>query len=152
MAHFGGNEFASFSVPLVFEGRYFVMEPGNPPMLTVFVERDNKPVFEVLKNKPVMNDITEVSMTPPGIVTVSASGGRFLYKIRPGSETSVVFGTLQGQEIDARITDTMIRVGGVTLQNNTFVGAMAGVVVRADGGVGIGAPIPEIVRQWLTTA
>lgn len=33
MARFGGNEFTGFSVPLVFEGRYFVMEPGNPPLM-----------------------------------------------------------------------------------------------------------------------
>ena len=33
MAKFGGNEFTDFSVPLVFEGRYFVLEPGDTPSL-----------------------------------------------------------------------------------------------------------------------
>ena len=153
MARFGGNEFTGFSVPLVFEGRYFVMEPGNPPSISVFLERNGHPVFEVLKNQPVANDITEVSMTPPGIITVSQKGGGpFLYKIRPDSETSVAFGTLQGQEVTARISDRMIQVGGIRVENNRFVGAMAGVVVRTDGGAGIGAQIPQIVRGWLTSA
>jgi hypothetical protein len=60
MAQFGGNEFTTFSVPLVFEGRYFVLEPGNPPLLTVFSEKDGKPVFEVLKNQPVENALARV--------------------------------------------------------------------------------------------
>ena len=152
MARFGGNEFTGFSVPLVFEGRYFVMEPGNPPSISVFLERNSQPAFEVLKNQPVENDVTDVSMTPPGIVTVSEkSSGRFLYKVRPDSETSIAFGTLQGQEVTVRITDQMIQAGSVRLENNRFVGGMAGVVVRLYGGVGIGAQIPQIVRQWLTS-
>ena len=76
MARFGGNEFTGFSVPLVFEGRYFVMEPGNPPSISVFLERNSQPAFEVLKNQPVENDVTDVSMTPPGIVTVSEKKGQ----------------------------------------------------------------------------
>ena len=55
MARFGGNEFTSFSVPLVFSGRYFVLEPGDPPRLSVFVEHGGMALFEVLKNKPVEN-------------------------------------------------------------------------------------------------
>ena len=152
MTQFGGNEFTDFSVPLVFEGRYFVMEPGDPPTISVFLEIDERPVFEVLKNKPVPNEITDVSETPPGIVTISEKAdGRFLYKIRPDSETSVAFGTLEGKEIDARITDRMIQVGGKRLENNQFVGTMAGVVVGADGSTGIGVQIPPIVRKWLTS-
>ncbi len=44
MARFGGNEFSSFSVPLVFDGRYFVLEPGNPALLSVFIEREGKAI------------------------------------------------------------------------------------------------------------
>ena len=150
MAKFGGNEFTEFSVPLVFEGRYFVLEPGDTPSLSVFVERDGKPAFEVLHNEPSDgNPDVEVSKTPPGIVTISDSSG-FVYKVRPGSETGVMFGTLKGEELDVRITDKEIRVGTNVLQNNTFTGQMAGVVIRSDGGMGIGAPLPDIVRSWLT--
>ena len=150
MARFGGNEFTDFSVPLVFEERYFIMEPGDPPRLTVVYEKDGNPAFEVLKNEPSENPLTDVSKTPPGIVTVSdKKSGRFLYKIRPASESSVAFGKLDGGEISARITDRMIQVGGITLENNKFVGAMAGVMVDTKGGVGIGAAIPPKVLDWL---
>ena len=82
-------------------------------------------------------------------VTNTQRGRGFLYKVRPGAETSVVFGTLQGEEVTARFTDRMIQVGGIRVENCQFDGSMAGVVVRADGGTGIGAPIPDIVQQWL---
>ncbi len=70
MAKFGGNEFIGFSVPLVFEGRYFIMEPGNPPNITVVREIKGTPVFEVLKNDPSSNPYTDVTKTPPGIITI----------------------------------------------------------------------------------
>ena len=149
MAKFGGNEFIGFSVPLVFEGRYFIMEPGNPPLMTVVIEIDGNPVFEVLKNEPFDNPLSEVSKTPPGVVTVAEkTSGKFLYKVRPDSETSVAFGKLEGGEISVRISDRRIQVGGITLENNSFVGNMAGVIVRPDGGVGIGAPIPTNVQTF----
>jgi len=152
MVKFGGNEFIGFSVPLVFEGRYFIMEPGNPPNITVVLEIEGNPVFEVLKNEPSSNPMTEVSKTPPGIVTVSEKeSGKFLYKIRPGSETSVAFGKLDGGEISAKISDRKIQVGDITLENNRFVGNMAGVVVHPGGSVGIGAPIPSKVLSWLSS-
>jgi hypothetical protein len=151
MARFGGNEFTSFSVPLVFDGRYFVLEPGKQPLLTVFAEHKGELVFEVLKNKPVDNPITDVSTNASGVVTVSRKGnGAFLYKVRPGSETSLAFGRLDGGEISAQITDKTIKVGGVTLGNNTFIGNMAGVVVTPTGGVSIGSPLPPLVIQWLS--
>ena len=150
MARFGGNEFTEFSVPLIFEGRYFIMESGNPPSITVVREMHGEPVFEILKNAPKDNPTTAVSETPPGIVTVSdKQTGRFLYKIRPGSETSVAFGKLDGSEISVRITDRNIQVGDATVEKNLFVGPMAGVFVDSDGGVSIGAPIPARVMAWL---
>ena len=150
MVRFGGNEFTHFSVPLVFCGRYFVLEPGEPPQLTVFVEQNGAPVFEVLRNEPVDNPRSDVSRTPAGIVTVSdRETGRFLYKIRPASDTSVAFGTLDGGEVQAKISDRALSVGGITLENNMFDGVMAGVVVRDDGGVGIGCALPAAVAALL---
>lgn len=150
MARFGGNEFTDFSVPLVFAGRYFILEPATSrPLITVFLERDGKPVFEVLKNEPQDNPVTVVSKTPPGIVTVSdRKTGRFLYKVRPGSETSVTFGRLENDARSVRITDRMLQVDGMRLTNNRFKGQMAGVYVGEDGSVGIGAPIPPEVLRW----
>ena len=100
-------------------------------------------MFEVLKNEPVKNPLSKVSKTPPGIVTVvDLKTDRFLYKVRPGSGTSVVFGTIRGKEISAVVTDRQIRVGGITVKNCLFNGVGAGIVVDESGRVGIGAPIP----------
>lgn len=152
MARFGGNEFTSFSVPIVYEGRYFIMEPSEPPQITVIYEKDGEPIFEVLKNEPIDNPLSEVTKTTPGIVTVSdKSSGKFLYKIRPSSETSVAFGKLDGGEISVKITDRNIQVGSNILENNTFNGVMAGVVINSDGSFGIGAPIPAQVLEWLNS-
>jgi len=153
MARFGGNEFTQFSVPLVFRRRYFVLEPGTPPLLSVFLEEGGASVFEVLKNEPVQNPLSEVTKSPVGIVTVAESrGGRFLYKVRPGSETSIAFGRIDGGELAARISDTSIQVGGITVKNSVFNGVMAGVVVDDDGGVAIGAPLPPAVVKLLKSS
>jgi hypothetical protein len=149
MARFGGNEFTTFSVPLAFEGRYFILEPGDPPRVSVVREHEGAPVFEVMRNEPVDNPLSEVTRTAAGVVTVSdRQTGRFLYKVRPHYETSVVFGKIDGGEVSARITDRNIQVGGITLENNVFIGVMAGVVVRLDGSVGIGASIPPALLRW----
>ena len=150
MVRFGGSEFVNCSVPLAFGGRYFILEPGTPdPMVSVVLEHQGQPVFEVLKNEPVENPLSKVSKTPPGIVTVvDRKTDRFLYKVRPGSETSVVFGTIRGKEISAVVTDRQIRVGGITVENCVFNGVGAGIVVDESGGVGIGAPMPATLLRW----
>lgn len=128
------------------------MEPGDPPKITVVLEVEGKPVFEVIKNEPSNNSYTEVTKTPLGIVTVSErESEKFLYKIRQGSEISVAFGKIDGGEISVIISDRKIQVGSLDLQNNKSDGNMAGVVVRPDGGTGIGAPIPPQVLSWLTS-
>ena len=147
---FGGSEFINCSVPLAFEGRYFIVEPGDPAsLISVVLDFEGKPIFEVFKNQPVDNPLTTVSKTPPGILTVIDKQSRtFLYKIRPGSETSIVFGTIKGDEINVAITDRQIKVGTNTIQNCVFNGVGAGIVVYKSGGFGIGAPIPESLRKW----
>jgi len=150
MTRFGGNEFIDVSVPLVFGDRIFLLEPGDPALLSVLLEVDGDPAFEVFKNEPVENPLSDVSKTAAGVVTVSdRKTGRFLYKVRPGSETSIAFGRLDGGEVSAWISDRQLRVGGTTLQNNVFDGVMAGVIVRADGSVGIGAALPPGVAKLL---
>ena len=84
-----------------------------------------------------------------------------MYKVRPGSETSVTFGRLgasEGESLSVRITDRMVEVRHadgstmLTAQNNRFDGAMAGFLVASDGSVAMGAQIPMQVRSWLREA
>lgn len=143
---FGGNSFINCSVPLAFGGRYFILEPGTPdPLVSVMLEHRGKPVFEILKNQPMENPLSEVSKTPPGTVTVAdRKTDRFLYKVRPGSQTSIVFGTITGEKISAVVNDREIRIKdkNISIRNNVFNGVAAGIVVDERGGVAIGAPIP----------
>lgn len=144
MTEFGGSKFISCSVPLAFKGRYFILEPGNPPLLSVVLDYNGTPLFEIKRNKPMDNAITDVYISGAGIITVSDKAtGRFLYKFRPDSETSIVFGKIDADEISAKISDKRIQVGGLTLENCTFNGVGAGVVVEENGAVGIGAPFPK---------
>ncbi|MGI9316547.1 MAG: hypothetical protein ACR2QW_04365 [bacterium] len=152
MAKFGGYEFTGFSVPLVFEGRYFIMETGDPPLITVVMEVEGEPVFEILKNQLSSNDITDISIDPAGIVTVSdKTTGEFLYKVHPCFETCVIFRKKDGGECPAVITHREIRIGGMIIENNPFHDSMGGVVVDPEIGAGmLGAPIPPQVEQWLS--
>jgi len=144
MTKFGGSTFINCSVPLAFKGRYFILEPGNLPLFSVVLDHNGQAVFEIRRNKPCDNPLTDVSVSGAGIITVSEkSTGKFLYKFRPESETSIVFGKIDGGEITAKISDRKIQVGGITIENCTFNGVGAGIVVDENGGVGIGAPIPE---------
>lgn len=151
MARFGGNEFTHFSVPLVFSGRYFILEPGEPPELTVVINHEGNPVFEILRNQPYENPITHCTVNPTGIVTVAENdGGVFLYKVRPGNETSIAFGRIRNGEFEVRISDRSIQAGGTTLKNNIFNGEMAGVLIGDDGNVRIGATLPPEIIEWLS--
>ena len=82
MPKFGGNTFTHFSVPLVYDGRYFLLEPGEPPLLTVFVLTGGKPEFEVLKNKPV----GAPSADPVGVTVKIALKGPANAESRPTSK------------------------------------------------------------------
>ena len=149
MSRFGGNEFLNYSIPVVFEGRYFILEPGDISTISVVVEKDGKPVFEILKNEPVTNELTNVSKTSVGIITVSDKRtDKFLYKVRPASETSVVFGKIDGTEISINISDKKILVGSNSFENNTFYGNIAGIVVYPDGNIMVGTSIPKKILNW----
>ncbi len=113
---------------------------------------EGEPVFEVLKNKPATNDITNISSDRIGIVTVSEKdSGRPLYKVCPDSDVSVIFAKQDGGEFSAVITDSEIRIGGMIISNHHYRDSMAGVFVDPDIGVGMmDPPIPPQVAQWLS--
>ena len=150
MAHLAGFDFTDFSLPLVFEERYFIMEAGNPPLITVVMEIEGQPVFDILKNQPSANDVADIAIDPAGIVSVSdRTTGKLLYEVNPGYETSVIFRREDGGECPVVITDKEILVGGMMIENHPFRGSMGGVVIDPEIGAGmLGAPLPPRVDQW----
>jgi hypothetical protein len=148
MTQFGGGEFSAFSVPLVFVNRYFVLEPGADPLVTVLSDDGaGNIVVEIYKNQPRKTDTTLVTTNPSRVVTVTEKAtGKFLYKIRPGSDTSIALGTLKDAELWVRVSDRHIQAPGITV-NYSSHGNKTGVVVYANGDVGVGGMIPPFIYQ-----
>lgn len=153
MVRFGGSKFARCSVPFAFRGRYFIIEgEGDQTTVSVVVSRGGSPAFEVLRDEPGENAGSSVSRDGAGVVTVTdAVSGEFLYKVRPGSQATVVFGTAQGPELEARVDDERIVIRGrqgeevvdiIKAANCSFDGVGAGVLVDHDGKISMGAPVP----------
>ncbi len=152
VARFGGYLFTDFSVPLVFDGRHFIVERGNLPLLTVVMEVNGRPLFDILKNMPSPNDAVDVSADSAGVITVSERpSGTYLYKVRPGFETSVVFRKEDGGKCRALITERDIQIGGLIVENRLFDGFLGGVIVDPQIGAGmLGAPLPQQIKDWLS--
>jgi hypothetical protein len=146
---FGGSNFINCSLPLVFEDRYFIVEPGIPtPLISVVIEDKGNPRFEILKNEPFENPKSIVTKSTPGIISVvNRETNQFIYKVRPGSETSIVFGTIGGKELNVSVTDQQIQIGSSKIVNCTFNGVGAGVVINKSGGFAIGAPLPKFIKD-----
>jgi len=149
MTKIGSNQFKNVIFPLAFENRYFMLESFNGKDLwTVFTLQDEKPVIEILKNKPKKNNVSVVETNSTGIITVSdPTTGLFLYKLRPGNKNSSIFGRIKGKETEIRITDKEIRVGTNTFQNNIITGFMVGILVDRNGGISVGAGLPSEIQK-----
>jgi|GEM_PF-1187922 len=143
----GGSLF-SCPIPLVLKNRYFFVAKGDEEdVFSVFILKDGKPVFEVYENQPRDNSLTDVTETPVGVITVSdKKSGAFMYKIRPGYKASSIFGRIKDEETEIFISDRELRVGGVTLVNNS-IQAEVGVILNDDGSTSIGATIPPEARH-----
>ena len=153
MVQFGGGKFGRCSVPFAFQGRYFIIEgEGDQTTVSVVVSEGGSPVFEILRNDPGGSAPASVSRSGAGVVTATdAVSGEFLYRVLPGSQAAVVFGTVQGPELEARVDDERIVIRGrlgeevvdmIKVANCTFDGAGAGVLVDHDGKISTGAPVP----------
>lgn len=142
MAKIGGSNFVNCSVPFAIKGRYFIVSQNIPPLFSVVREYNGKPLFEIINNQPVDNPYTNSEINSSGIITVSdKKSGKFLYKFRPDSETSIVFGSIEDGEITAKISDKKISVGGMTIEKST-IQAPVGIIVT-DEGIGVGAQLPQ---------
>ena len=145
MANVGSNQFKNVTFPLVFEDRYFMLEASpEKDVWTVLQLKDGDLIIEVLKNEPQQNPSTEVTTNPTGIITVSdKDSGKFLYKIRPESKNTSIFGSINGAETEIKITDKEIRVGTNSFQNNMVIGSSVGIMVDKNGGMGMGGGLPK---------
>ncbi len=117
---------------------------------TVFTFINGNLVIEILKNVPQKNSISEVTTNPTGILTVAdKKTGGFLYKIRPGSRDSSIFGAIKAEEKEIRITDKEIRFAGSVFSNNIISGFPVGIKIDKNGGIGIGTPFPPEFQRLI---
>lgn len=144
MINIGSNKFDQVEIPLVFEDRYFLIEEQNGNDLwTVLTFADGNPVVEILRNEPQQNALSTASKNPTGIVTIAdPNTGAFLYKLRPGSKNSSIFGSMNGQETEIKITDREIRIGTNVIQKSMIVGSPVGIKVGKNGTIDIGTKLP----------
>ncbi len=143
----------NYSVPLAFDEHYFVLESGPLPQISVIGEFDGCPIFEVYRNNPILNLLSEPIENAEGIVTMSdRHTGRFLYSIHLGPEINIGLGKIDGGVLTARITDNHILVGDHHIDNHEFNGASTGIIVDYEGRVRIEEiPIPPALRQLLVS-
>ncbi len=153
MINIGSNKFENVAFPLAFDNRYFMLESAaGSDVWTVFTVQDGKPIIEILKNKPQVNDLSKAETNPTGIVTVSdPKTGAFLYKLRPGNKNSSIFGRINGEETEIKITDREIRIGTNTFQNNLVSGFAVGIIVDGNGVIGMGAGLPPELQSIFST-
>ena len=151
MVDIGSNKFENVAFPLAFANRYFMLEySSGKDVWTVFTLEDGKLFIEILKNKPHDNDLSKAETNPTGIVTVSdPKTGAFLYKLRPGSKDSSIFGRINGQETEIKITDREICIGTNKFQNNLVSGFAVGIIVDGRGGIGMGAGLPPELEHLI---
>ncbi len=155
-------KFIDCTVPFTFEGRYFILEPGTPPLYSVILVHNGKPMLEIRKNEPVENPISEATKSETGTITVSEKEEekdeengkdeekkkqKILYHLHPGSETRFVFGKIGGGEISVVIWNGKIKINGITLDDCAFNDVAVGVQVDETGGFEINAPLPQMFKK-----
>ncbi len=152
MAQFAGQTFSGFSVPLIFEDRVFIRESAGSSLITVVRDVDGEPIFEILKNEPRATEWSVAATDPAGVVTLTEkASGRFLYRLHPGTETTIFFKRPDDEEFSVVITNEEIQVGGMIFNNHPFRAAMAGVLIDPEIEVGMmDPPVPALINEWLS--
>lgn len=153
------SKFVNCTIPITFEGRYFVLEPGNSPLYSVVNIQNGKAVTEIRKNEPVGNSLSDITKTETGAITCSekkkeegegeeekekeVKKGKVIYKLTPGTETRIAFPKDGGGEIPIVIWDKKISVAGITLDDCALNDVACSVEVFSNGGFQINASIPR---------
>ena len=146
----GSDHFVDVVVPLVLDDRFFLLEERDgTDIWTVFTFRGGEPVVEILRNEPKDNPLSTVRTNPAGIMTVSdPHSGKLLYRIRPGSRRSTIFGVIGSQETEIEVLDREVRIGTSVFKHNIVAGLDVGVEV-CRGRIIIGASLPADFRRLL---
>ena len=150
--HFGGKEFVNCSVPLAFEGHYFIVERTPALYVSVIYLNKGQPCFEILRNDIVGEPPPTVDMheEPAGTITAHEPGTkRLLYRIHLGQEIKIELGTTGGIQISAYIGDHfhLSRVINTANPEPVFSSGIDAVtIVYKDGKVDTGGMIPPELR------
>jgi hypothetical protein len=138
------------SVPLIHGDRAFILEaPAEPGVssISVAVERDGGPLFEVRRGEPGGSPDVTVE-TGPGGIAVSGAGGELLYRITIGEPVRVLLRPPGGSE-DLRVEiseERLVLPDGEVVSRAELIGG-AEVVIGDDGNVALGGDLPA----WLLT-
>lgn len=147
----GSNTFSNVAAPVMIDDRCFFLEDNGVGMdlWTVVTRFGDGLILEVLRNRPILNPLTQVTSNPTGIITISdRERNMFRHKIRPGRRNSSIFGVIDGEESEIIVRDGYIKAAGVKLQKNKLSGSEVGVMVRGSS-VSISGPLPPEFRRLM---
>lgn len=155
------SKFVNCTIPITFEGRYFVLEPGNPALISVVIIENKNSVIEIRKNEPVENSLSDITKTETGALSCSEKQeeegeeeeekkkGKVVYKLTPGPETRIAFPKDGGGEIPIVIWDKKISVAGITLDDCALNDVACSVEIFPNGGFQINAPITRALKKMI---
>ncbi len=151
MAKFSQSRFDDCSIPLVFEDHHFILESGSVPRVSVIRIHEGRPIFEVNRNKPMMNPLSEILETDEGVVNVfDKQTGRFLYVLSIGSETNLVLRKIDGGKINIGITENFIQIDGDILHKGVFNSLATTIFLDYHGRLSVEDPrIPAALLELL---
>ena len=154
MSVIGSNKFDNCTIPVAFLNRYLIIEHGSTDLITVILNNNGKAEYEIFRNEPADNSITDATKTPAGVITIADKTGKFIYKIRPASETSIVFGKIEQGENKILINDKVINVttangSAMIMQKSTISGFEVGVAVLENGDIVVGTSLPEFIHSLI---
>lgn len=151
MLKIGGNSFENCTIPLVIENQYFVVSNDEIPLISVFFVNDGKLIFELRENNPVENPFTNVTKFPNGFIVVAdKETDLFLFKIRPSSDTSIVFGTIEQNGLSIIINDKLIIINGNKFERNTFVDIPVGIIIKSNLNISVGCQFPSELSSLIS--
>ncbi len=149
MLQTGNNDFQHVAVPLAIGRRYFIFHDSST-LSVLYDDPADEPVWEIQADKPGTN----ATSAAPGVITVvNPATGQTIYKVRPGTELSILFGNTREGEVTATITARHIDINGTYFERARISASGVGIMVTTDGRqTSMGMPIPAKVLRILGRA